>query len=200
MKRLLTLLFLLCLSLVGYGQDKDLTLNSYNDTVTSYPALNSITLKPGFHIPLGKNVRLFVQSSPNVINGFTASQNYIVTRTFRSPVKAADLSKIRPIADENRTVQYFDGLGRAIQRVEVMASPGYKDIVQHMEYDGFGRQTHQYLPYAEQSSNNGSFKTAAKTNQENFYNSASTSWDAHVVKTGSPFAVTVFERQLVHMG
>ncbi|WP_156309506.1 DUF6443 domain-containing protein, partial [Sphingobacterium endophyticum] len=191
MKRLLNLLFLSTLFLSGYGQPADLELSSYNGTATSYSALNSITLKPGFHIPSGKNVHLFVQGSPNVVNGFTASQNYVLTRTFRKAVKVAELSQIRPVADENRRVQYFDGLGRPIQTVEVMASPTYKDIVQHIEYDGFGRESVKYLPYAEQSSNNGSFKTAARTNQGNFYKS--TGWDANVVKTGSPFGVTVFE-------
>lgn len=191
MKRLLNLILLVSVSLCSHAQDVDLELSSYNGTATSYSALNSITLKPGFHIPSGKNVHLFVQGSPNVANGLTASQNYVLRRTFRKPVKVAELSLIRPIADENRTVQYLDGLGRAVQTVEVMASPTYKDIVQHIEYDGLGRQTRRYLPYAEQSSDNGSFKAAARTNQGNFYKS--TRWDAHVAEIDSPFAVTVFE-------
>src|SRR5690606_7710922 len=49
----------------------------------------------------------------------------------------------------------------------------------------------RYLPYEEQSSANGSYKTAAKTNQSNFYKN--TGWDTHVNKTDYPFARTVFE-------
>jgi YD repeat-containing protein len=48
------------------------------------------------------------------------------------------------------------------------------------------------LPYAEQSINDGSYKTAAKTNQGNFYKVGG-GWDATVMKTGKPFAETVFE-------
>jgi len=198
MRRILNLLSLLTLSLVSYGQTVNLEVNSYNGTATSYSALKSITLKPGFHIPSGKNVRLFIQSSPNVLNGFTPSQNYIVTRMFRAPVKTADLSKIRSIEDENQRIEYFDGLGRPIQRVEVMASPTFKDIVQHVAYDGFGRETHKFLPYAGKS-NNGSFKISAKDSLEHYYKSAGsvpgklTGWDTHVVKTDYPYANTVFE-------
>ncbi|MCT1527060.1 DUF6443 domain-containing protein, partial [Sphingobacterium hotanense] len=76
-------------------------------------------------------------------------------------------------------IQYFDGLGRPIQTVQVMASPTYQDIVQHVEYDGFGRESVKYLPYAEKAglvgSNNGSFKANAKSQQKAFY-AVSGSW------------------------
>ncbi|WP_311201673.1 DUF6443 domain-containing protein, partial [Sphingobacterium hotanense] len=55
----------------------------------------------------------------------------------------------------------------------------YQDIVQHVEYDGFGRESVRYLPYAEKAglvgSNNGSFKANAKSQQKAFY-SVSGSW------------------------
>lgn len=50
----------------------------------------------------------------------------------------------------------------------------------------------KYLPYAEQSSANGSYKTAARTNQTNYYRVGG-GWDAAVVKTSHPYAVTIFE-------
>jgi len=192
MKRyiLFSLFFLLNLSV--FSQQQNLVLNSYDGVSTSFRALGSITLQNGFYIPSGKNVRLSIQTSPNLVSSFSGNQNYIATRSFRAPVKVDQLSIVRDIKDENQSVQYFDGLGRPIQSVEVMASPTYKDIVQHVEYDGFGRQSHQYLPYAEQTSNNGSYKTTAKTNQGNFYKIGG-GWDASVTKTGQPFAVTVFE-------
>ncbi len=37
------------------------------------------------------------------------------------------------------TVEYLDGLGRTKQIVNVKASPTGKDVVTHVEYDGFGR-------------------------------------------------------------
>ncbi|UIR55478.1 DUF6443 domain-containing protein [Sphingobacterium sp. SRCM116780] len=146
--------------------------------------LLTFLLAPMLHAAHGQTV-------PNVVSTPTVGQNYIQTRTFRDTVTLAKLNNTRTIKQENRTVQYFDGLGRPLQTVQLMASPGYKDIVQHIEYDGFGRESTKYLPYAEQTSNNGSYKTTAKTNQVNFYKS--TGWDIHVKKTDQPFSVTVFE-------
>ncbi|NQD71725.1 RHS repeat-associated core domain-containing protein, partial [Sphingobacterium shayense] len=174
-----------------YAQPSSLVLDSYNDE-PSFHAIDSIVLKDGFHIPIGKTVLLAVGGLPNLTNSPTSTQNYILTRTFRTPVIPANLNSLRKVDHENQTVQYFDGLGRPIQRIEVMASPSYKDIVTHAEYDGFGREAIKYLPYAEQSSSNGSFKTAAKINQSKFYK-ADSGWDTHVKKTDQPYAVTVFE-------
>jgi len=127
----------------------------------------------------------------NIVSIPTSNQNYILTRTFRDTVRIAQLAAQRTIGQENHTIQYFDGLGRAVQTVQLMASPTYKDIVQHIEYDGFGRENTKYLPYAEQSSN-GSFRSAAKTTQADFYKVGG-GWDPAVMKTGNPYAVAVFE-------
>jgi len=115
-----------------------------------------------------------------------------MTKTFRSPgVTLATLNAQRTIGDENQSIQYFDGLGRPSQTVQLMASPTYKDIVQHIEYDGFGRESTKYLPYGEKSGN-GSFRASAKSTQSDFYKDG-VGWDAAAVKTGNPYAVTVFE-------
>ncbi|MDR4952607.1 DUF6443 domain-containing protein [Chryseobacterium sp. ES2] len=53
------------------------------------------------------------------------------------------------------TVQYFDGLGRAKQIVNVKASPLGKDVVTPIEYDPFGRQVKDYLPVPQGSTLNG---------------------------------------------
>src|SRR5690606_30861940 len=180
-------------ALAGWAksQPADTTLVFYNNA-PEIVALRSITLKNGFHIQSGKNVRIFIQGFPNLTSAPTATQNYILTRRFRKEVKEGELGQTRSIAEENQTVQYFDGLGRLVQTVELMASPTYKDIVQHIEYDGFGRESVKYLPYAEQTSADGSYKTTAKTSLANYYRVGG-GWDAGVVKTPNPYAVTVFE-------
>ncbi|WP_082140651.1 DUF6443 domain-containing protein [Chryseobacterium sp. FH2] len=53
------------------------------------------------------------------------------------------------------TVQYFDGLGRPKQVVGIKASPGGKDVVTPIEYDGFGRQVKDYLPVPQSQTLNG---------------------------------------------
>ncbi|WP_437922399.1 DUF6443 domain-containing protein [Sphingobacterium sp. LRF_L2] len=131
------------------------------------------------------------QTVPNVGSVPTVTQNYILTRTFRDTVRAAHLNNVRTIDKENQRVQYFDGLGRPLQAIDLKGSPTYKDIVQYIEYDGFGRESVKYLPYAEQTGNDGSYKTSPKTNQTNYYKS--TGWDSHVKKTDYPYSVTVFE-------
>lgn len=53
------------------------------------------------------------------------------------------------------TVQYFDGLGRPKQIVNVKASPLGKDVVTPIEYDPFGRQVKDYLPIPQGGTLNG---------------------------------------------
>ena len=43
-------------------------------------------------------------------------------------------------------VQYFDGLGRPNQSVQVGITPGKKDLAIIQEYDPFGRESNVWLP------------------------------------------------------
>lgn len=99
---------------------------------------------------------------------------------------------MRSIDLENQSIRYFDGLGRVIQTVQLMASPTYKDIVQHLAYDALGREPVKYLPHVGQLNNDGSFKTTAKADQLAYY-SAGNTWDPSVTKTAQPFSVSVLE-------
>ncbi|NML56759.1 DUF6443 domain-containing protein [Chryseobacterium cheonjiense] len=65
------------------------------------------------------------------------------------------------------TVDYFDGLGRPKQIVNVKASPTQKDVVTHIEYDGFGRQVKDYLPVPQSNTLNGNLVTSPLTNATN---------------------------------
>ncbi len=67
------------------------------------------------------------------------TENYIQTKTY------LDYNGITPIKS-SETVQYFDGLGRPKQIVNVKASPLGRDVVTPIEYDQFGRQAKDYLP------------------------------------------------------
>ncbi|PXX95021.1 hypothetical protein DF185_22685, partial [Marinifilum breve] len=55
------------------------------------------------------------------------------------------------------TVQYFDGLGRPDQSIQVGASPNKFDIVQPFDYDDFGREKKKYLPYTLTTGNSGEY-------------------------------------------
>lgn len=80
----------------------------------------------------------------------TSTENYIQSRSYLEPVTSTSTT-----AKQIQIVQYFDGLGRPKQVVNVKASPLGRDIVNHMEYDGFGRQVKDYLPIPQAATQNG---------------------------------------------
>jgi|GEM_PF-2278381 len=165
-----------CLGLTGYSEEL------YIDMLS--PILEALSRVP---VPVGGT-----PSSPLLQTLPSKNQNYILTRVFREGIPVEQLAQQRTVGQENQIVQYFDGVGRPLQQVQVMASPTYKDIVQYMEYDAFGRNGKQYLLYAEKFSNDGSFKSTAKGNQTAYY-AATGSWDQDIVKTPAPYSLEVFE-------
>jgi RHS repeat-associated protein len=88
----------------------------------------------------------------------TTTENYVYSKTYLDynssgqPTKSAE------------TVQYFDGLGRPKQVVNIKASPTGKDVVTHIEYDVFGRQVKDYLPVPQQGTQNGAIYTSPLSN------------------------------------
>ncbi|NML59089.1 DUF6443 domain-containing protein [Chryseobacterium cheonjiense] len=66
----------------------------------------------------------------------TSTENYIYTKVYLSE----DGSK------KSETVQYFDGLGRPKQMIQVKATPQGQDLVTPIVYDNFGRQSQSVLP------------------------------------------------------
>ncbi|SEW49642.1 RHS repeat-associated core domain-containing protein [Chryseobacterium wanjuense] len=89
----------------------------------------------------------------------TTTENYIQTRTYLEPVTSGSST-----AKQIQTVQYFDGLGRPKQVVNVKASPSGRDVVTHIEYDGFGRQVKEFLPVPQSQSLNGAIIPDPLTN------------------------------------
>ncbi|MBB6329601.1 RHS repeat-associated protein [Chryseobacterium sediminis] len=85
------------------------------------------------------------------------TENYIQTKTYLD-YNGTSATK------SSETVQYFDGLGRPKQIVNVKASPTEKDVVTHIEYDSFGRQVKDYLPIPQQGTQNGVIYTSPLIN------------------------------------
>ncbi|SFT45919.1 RHS repeat-associated core domain-containing protein [Chryseobacterium formosense] len=79
----------------------------------------------------------------------STAENYVYTKTYLDYNGAA-------ASKTSETVKYFDGLGRPKQIVNVKASPLQRDVVMHIEYDGFGRQSKDYLPIPQPNTMNGS--------------------------------------------
>ncbi|WP_068842715.1 DUF6443 domain-containing protein [Flavobacterium chilense] len=121
-------------------------------------ATQSITLKPDTWI---KNGSTFIAkiSSDAYINATFSDENYVFTRLYQNPLKKN--SEIASNKDVSEKITYYDGLGRPMQSIAIKASPTYKDIVIPIEYDNFGRQDKDYLPYMDSNGANASFRNTA---------------------------------------
>ncbi|WP_158596896.1 DUF6443 domain-containing protein [Aquimarina sp. BL5] len=86
-----------------------------------------------------------------------SNENYVYTKVYQRKMTSSD--SIRYTKDVMESISYFDGLGRPKQQIGIKASPDKKDIVIHMEYDTYGRQAKQYLPFERQNDAIGSYHT-----------------------------------------
>ncbi|MHB8209026.1 DUF6443 domain-containing protein, partial [Mucilaginibacter sp.] len=98
-------------------------------------------------------------------------------------------------ASKQTTISYVDGLGRAIQTVAVTVTPLGNDIVQPIVYDNLGRQTMNYLPYADLTTGStsdpiGSYRANAISGQSGFYSNGNTD---KVQDDANPYSQQVFE-------
>ncbi len=77
--------------------------------------------------------------------------NYIITRAYQ---QATSTPFLAPSPEQAQVqITYFDGLGRPMQQIANQQSATGKDIVTPIEYDAYGRQTKDYLPFAGSSRN-----------------------------------------------
>ncbi|WP_437922105.1 DUF6443 domain-containing protein [Sphingobacterium sp. LRF_L2] len=189
--RMVTILACL-ISGTAFGQNNEVTLASYSGQ-PEIVALRSVNLIDGFHVATGGSVRIYIQSSPTIPSLPAVNRNYFLSRTFKKPgVTESGINGVFSIAEENRTVQYVDAIGRPVQSIEVMGSPAFRDLVQHIEYDVAGRESVKYAAYVERTGTTGSFRTYAKDSLVKFYDPLQ-GWESHVNKTAYPYVKTVFE-------
>ncbi|TSE03178.1 DUF6443 domain-containing protein [Aquimarina algiphila] len=102
-----------------------------------------------------------------------SDKNYVHTTVPQTAVTITDMENVscanaNDIDNTIESVTYYDGLGRPIQQRAIKASPTGKDIVTHMQYDAYGRQDKQYLPF-EANNTVGSYKTVDVNTDINAY-------------------------------
>ncbi|WP_281233125.1 DUF6443 domain-containing protein [Flavobacterium gelatinilyticum] len=103
---------------------------------------------------------------PVMVMSQTQTENYVKTVTYKVPVTQKIVSP--SISQASQSTTYFDGLGRPIQKIDGQQSKSGKDIVTHIEYDGFGRQIEDYLPFKAETTNM-TFEPSGKAKVLNYY-------------------------------
>ncbi|WP_282079680.1 DUF6443 domain-containing protein [Aquimarina algiphila] len=102
-----------------------------------------------------------------------SDKNYVHTTVPQTAVTITDMENVscanaNDVDNTIESVTYYDGLGRPIQQRAIKASPTGKDIVTHMQYDAYGRQAKQHLPF-EANNTVGSYKTVNVNTDINAY-------------------------------
>ncbi len=102
------------------------------------------------------------------IQAQSTDENFVKTTTYK---KGYDTQGVNAALNEDKieSVQYIDGLGRSLQNVLVRQGGNKEDIIKYLEYDSYGRQIKDYLPYASLS-NDGLYSTSALSETQSFYN------------------------------
>jgi RHS repeat-associated protein len=101
---------------------------------------------------LGCNEDVYIPVTPST------DQNYIFTQVPQKAMTQINATTVVNNADLIEQIQYFDGLGRPTQQIGIKQSPDHNDMITYVDYDPFGRQTKQYLPY-KATGNRGSYRT-----------------------------------------
>jgi RHS repeat-associated protein len=187
------LFFILALTAWIEAGSQTLATGPLTGTYSSpYYSFSGLTLAPGFVGQPGFRASIQLAPLANCVPlnlALSQNQNYVVTYSPRQPFTDASQLPNQNICDVNATVQYFDGLGRLLQMVQVKGNPyADKDMVQLVQYDQFGREATRYLPYTSATAD-GSYKADAFTVQPTFYNSPPTG----VKQNSYPFSQTIFE-------
>jgi len=97
-----------------------------------------------------------------------SDQNYVyIVMPSDSISDIAELSTIEKI----ESVTYFDGLGRPMQSIGIGAGALNQDIITHIDYDQYGRQDKDWLPYAEATGDVGSYRGGVSLATQSYYQS-----------------------------
>lgn len=77
----------------------------------------------------------------DLLNAQSKDMNYITSQTFKDSVCS------------QMDIQYYDGLGRPLEIIQLNASAPSRHLVMLDEYDGIGREVRKWLPYLTGDSN-----------------------------------------------
>lgn len=125
-------------AIIGFNQDFAANSDSGNlfRIATRFDIVNA-TATP---------VSLTLNASVSNTN-YTASQSIVLKHGCHA-ISNVELKIVSDNSIPNQgSTTYYDGLGKAKQQIEIGQSPDENDIIQHIEYDEFGRVSLQFLPH-----------------------------------------------------
>lgn len=100
------------------------------------------------------------------ISAQDTNKNYTKKITYKVPTSTPVTSY--SVEEVNTEVVYYDGLGRPIQQIAHKQSNSGKDVITHIEYDVFGRQIKEFLPYVSSGASL-SYIPSSQSDVYNFY-------------------------------
>ncbi|WP_281925686.1 DUF6443 domain-containing protein, partial [Flavobacterium collinsii] len=115
-----------------------------------------------------KIIKLLLVLFPVMAIAQTTTQNYIKTSTYKQEFIEGTVPINPTPAQAAQNTTYFDGLGRPIQQIAGQQSNTGKDIITHIKYDSFGKQTEEYLPF-KSANTNMAFDPLAEANVLSYY-------------------------------
>lgn len=143
------------LSVTNFSYDSYQWRNGAGSAISGATNSTYTATQPGIYkMDAVKNGIHYISLERTIIADSVArNMNYVEEHTFVSPgvTDTTDIY-ILPVTANIQVTRYFDGLGRPIQEVTKKAATGDRDLVQVHEYDGIGRETKKYLPYADKGS------------------------------------------------
>ena len=109
-----------------------------------------------------------ILNSPVSNTNYIASQSIVLKPGFHATGEVS--LKISPNPIQNQQfITYYDGLGKPKQQISTGQSPNGKDIIQHIEYDEFGRMTKEFLPHEYITGTLGNFRSDAQLSTKTYY-------------------------------
>ncbi|WP_179416190.1 DUF6443 domain-containing protein [Mucilaginibacter sp. E4BP6] len=173
-----------------------ITVNGTGQNYTPTPQTSTLLYKRevinGSNTAYSNTSAVIVSYSEPLLTSFGHSMNYILT----SIPKVAGITTNAGLLNQTtgmlqQSIQYFDGLGRIIQSIQIKDSPHFNDVVKPVAYDALGRIAQDYLAYTS-TVNDGSYKpNALTTDQAGFYTSPPSG--SGVSSDASPYATIGFE-------
>ncbi len=157
-------------------------LKAQSSGTNNYLTVN--TLSPGTYYVVSEGVStdgaIAISITGTTNAGASSNQNYVRKMVFTVQTPSGQSYYE---SDNINSIEYYDGLGRPIQTVQMYAAPDRSDITTLIKYDLFGRKSQEWLPVA-LPRNNGVY-----VSKETIQKFANTQYEGDK----APYSQTVYE-------